>query len=546
MVKTSNKSDILIIAVAFIVTVIFTPVNFDALIIPKVFILFCFTLYLLPNIIIEIKTLKVKKKSKLLAAVLPIFIFIQLIAIMLISSAPLDQQLFGRTGRGFGLVTYFSFIILTIASVIYIDLKRINLLVLGLLLSVYVSSFYSILQRHNLDMFNWNSRTNGIIGTLGNPNFQSSFATLAVLPTIVYFWQKKNKLIWTPFFTIFLLYTIYICESTQGYIGLAASVIIFIFIRVWFYSKKFFYILLPLPIFMGIIALLGMTNRGPLSTYLYKVSVQSRGDFWRSAFTTANENPIFGVGLDSFGDYYLLNRDDIAAGHTFAELTDNAHNYFLEFAAIGGYPLAAIYLSLMFYTLFCFIKLFKQSSSFNPLMTALFTAWTVLQLQSVISPGNLVLFMWNFLISGSVIGYQTFKRDLSFQVQVQSLKPKVSIAGSFLLIFGVIFLYPWFDSDRMLLNGLNTKNANIVIDAVDSYPRSIVKINLVGVQLLQSNLAVQSLDLARSTTKWNPNSPSGWGLILANPKASREERLQAKAKVLQLDPKNNKVKEFNP
>ena len=72
MVKTSNKSDILIIAVAFIVTVIFTPVNFDALIIPKVFILFCFTLYLLPNIIIEIKTLKVKKKSKLLAAVQPL------------------------------------------------------------------------------------------------------------------------------------------------------------------------------------------------------------------------------------------------------------------------------------------------------------------------------------------------------------------------------------------------------------------------------------------------------------------------------------------
>ena len=110
----------------------------------------------------------------------------------------------------------------------------------------------------------------------------------------------------------------------------------------------------------------------------------------------------------------------------------------------------------------------------------------------------------------------------------------------------MIVLYPWFDSDRMLLNGLNTKNANIVIDAVDSYPRSIVKINLVGVQLLQSNLAVESLGLARSTTKWNPNSPSGWGLILANPKASREERLQAKAKVLQLDPKNNKVKEFNP
>lgn len=546
MAMTSNKSDVFIIAVAFIVTIIFTPINFDALIIPKVFILFCFTLYLLPIIIVDIRNLKIKKKSKLLVATLPILIFTQLISIMSISSAPIDQQLFGRTGRGFGLITYFSFIILTLACILYMDIKRTSMLVLGLLSSVYISSFYSILQRHDLDVFNWSSRTNGIIGTLGNPNFQSSFAALAVVPTMVYFWQTKNKLILTPTFTVFLLYTIYICESTQGYIGLAASVILFILIRVWFYSKRFFFALLPFPIFMGVTALLGMTNRGPLSTYLYKVSVQSRGDFWRSAFTTANQNPVFGVGLDSFGDYYLLNRDEVAAGHSFAELTDNAHNYFLEFAAIGGYPLAAIYLSLMIFTLFCFIKIFKQSGSFNPLITALFTAWIVLQLQSIISPGNLVLFMWNFIISGSAIGFVCFKSDSTSQVQVQGLKSRVSTVGSFLIVMGVIVLYPWFDSDRMLLHGLNTRNANIVINAVDSYPRSITKINLVGLQLLESNLGAQALEIARSTAKWNPNSPSGWGLILANPSASREERLKAKDKLLQLDPKNNKVKQFNP
>ena len=545
MVQTSQGSkDKLIISMAVVVSVIFTPLNFDALIIPKVTIIFCFGLYMFPSIIGKIRKIEVSRKVRLSLTLIPIITLLHLTLVMLISSAPLDQQIFGRTGRAFGFITYFSFILLILSSIIYMRIENINLLIMGIIVSALLSSGYSMLQKYELDIFNWNSRTNGIIGTLGNPNFQSSFAALAFIPTVVYFWQKKYKPFTVPVFALFILFTIYICQSTQGYVGVLAAILAFLFIKIWFDYKRFFYSLLIFPIALVIIAVAGMLNRGPLSYYLYKISVQSRGDFWRSAFTTANENPLFGVGLDSFGDYYLLNRDQIAANHTFAELTDNAHNYFLEFAATGGYPLALLYFAFISYALFSFLVTIKKGNTFNPQLSALFAAWSVLQLQSIISPGNLVLFIWNFIISGAVIGFKIIKRDINSNHGLKRQKNQISLIGSSLLVVGLLIIYPWFNNDRILLLGLNTKNANLVIQAANSYPRSVVKINLVTIQLFESNLPAQSLDLARSATKWNPNAVSGWGLILANPTAPFDERVQAKEQVLRLDPLNKKIKEF--
>ena len=45
----------------------------------------------------------------------------------------------------------------------------------------------------------------------------------------------------------------------------------------------------------SLVALAGMLNRGPLSYFLYKYSVQSRGEMWRTAVTIIKANPVFGV-----------------------------------------------------------------------------------------------------------------------------------------------------------------------------------------------------------------------------------------------------------
>jgi hypothetical protein len=324
--------------------------------------------------------------------------------IILNSESPIEQLLFGRTGRGLGFITFFSVIVLTLAASVFIDIKNLKPLILGLIIAGLISCIYACLQYFGLDVFKWDSKTNGIIGTLGNPNSQSSFTAMILIPTIVHLWNSKYRWISLIFATPILVFTIYISQSTQGYIGSSAAILGFILIFLW-YKKRLLFIPLALSSFLaGLVAIFGMLGHGPLSYYLYKISVQSRGDFWRSAFTTGNSHPVFGVGFDSFGDYSLKYRDQVAASHLFAEYTDSAHNYYLDYLATGGYFFLLLNVLITSLVLRSFFIIQKNLNSFDKNITSLFCAWLVFQLQCIINTQSLTLLTWNALISGAVIG----------------------------------------------------------------------------------------------------------------------------------------------
>jgi O-antigen ligase len=542
--KTQKNLDVFLVYTAVAVTLVFFPFSFDALLVPKIIILFAASLYLFPVVLNRLKTIHVSKKQRRALILIPILVFSYLVLIVVVSDAPIEQQVFGRTGRGLGLITNLSLIIFTLCSIVLIRFNRKRLILKGIVLGSFFSSIYAFMQRFDLDVFTWNSRTNGVIGTLGNPNFQSSLAAMALIPALVMFWSHRYKYVYLPIVIIITLGTIYICQSTQGYIGVAGATLIFILVKVWFVSKRYFFSSLLLSTISGAYVVAGMLNYGYLSEYLYKISVQSRGDFWRSALATATENPIFGVGLDSFKDYFFLYRDQVAANHTFAEATDNAHNYFLEFAATGGFPLAFMYLAFILYTFYSFTKVIGKHGSFDPLITAIFSTWLVLQAQSIISPGNIVLLTWNFLISGAAIGFHLKKEEEDSFRQIKVGNSSSNVASISLFVIALLITYPLFRTDRVLLEGLNTQNGDLIIKSTTLYPRSESRNNLVGLELLKSNLLPQSLEVAKRATQWNPNAVSGWGLIVANPIATNEEREFARQQILRLDPLNKKAKEL--
>jgi O-antigen ligase len=459
---------------------------------------------------------------------------------MFLSNAPFEQEFYGRTGRGLGFITFASGLICMMLISLYADRASVKIIIKFLALSGLISSIYALMQRFDWDIFSWVSRTNGVIGTIGNPNFQSSFTAMSLIPMIVYLMKFKFRTFIIFCTTCIFVATVFFAQSTQGYVAIAAAFLVVVLTFTWYRNKLLFIFFAVVSFALSVSAIFGMVNKGPFSYYLYKVSVQSRGDFWRSAFRTANEHPLFGVGLDSFGDYFLIYRDKLQI-----EMTDNAHNYFLEFAATGGYILTLLYICLILFTLYNYFSVQRKIGKFNFELTALFCAWIVFQLQSVISPGSLTLIFWNFVISGFFIGYNSrFESDFSNSKTISNRAKSYSISrlvSNFLVMFACLVMFPLMKTDYDLKQGLQNRNANQIMRAMTAYPESSVRYNIFTQELFKSNLLPQALEMGRAAINFNPDSVSAWALVFVNPQAPAEERKKAMAEILRLDPLNTEV-----
>ena len=521
---------------AIAITLVATPnFNKDALIIPKVVILLCSALIIFPYLLLGIK---VKRDFRLINIfiLLSSLFLVQLVLAMVFSEAPMEQQIFGRTGRGLGFLTFFSLIIISSSCAIFIKQSDQKILLKGIAISGALASIYAIFQSFGLDFFPWDSKTNGVIGTLGNPNFVSSFAAMAILPSLIYV-SGKNRSILYQFLVVFIfILTIYRAESTQGYINLGVALGTFILVYLWYRSKLIFSITFISFLFSIFVVVLGFFNNGPLSKVIYKVSIQSRGEFWQSAINTTNANPIFGVGIDSFGDYSLLFREKTVIG----EYTDSAHNYPLDLSVISGYPLAIIYILVIILTIFSFFKLQKSIGQFNSTSAALFSFFIVFQAQSLISPISIPILVWGMITSGSIIGLasNTMSKD---DLVSKKTRVRLNLLSLTSFLLSLVILFPFFNSDRLQLLAMNKGDGDLAIKVARMYPQSVVRYSTLTRALLESGLSAPALDLARSAVEFNPNSPALWALLLINPNTPLNERRAAKAKLLILDPLNEEV-----
>jgi O-antigen ligase len=465
------------------------------------------------------------------------------------------QQLFGANGRNTGLLTYLAFSLLFVVAMVASSNLFLNRFLFAALVVGVASLAYGAVQALGGDPIDWVNPYSPVFGFLGNPNFQSSL--LGILGVIVFTQLLANsvKIQIKAAYLVYLLVTLYVIKETdsqQGFlvllIGSAVSLGVFLNMR----SKALGYSYLGLTVvaFNGV--LLGTLNKGPLASLLYKDSVTYRGDYWRAGWKMTVENPIFGVGLDSYGDWYRRSRTIEATLRRGPDITSNAaHNVFLDISAYGGFPLLLIYLALMVLVAISAVKVFRRTQGFNAGFVGLVAGWVAFQAQSIISINQIGLALWGWVLSGLIIGYEIKTRNNDVLIDRKSGKNstkhvQTSAATSLVmfvgLIVGVLVGMPPYLASAQYKGALESGDPTVIQEAAYIWPTDASRMIQVATTLDQNKLPDRGLQVAVDAVERFPDNYSVWATLNLMSKASEEQKVQALAQMKRLDPLNPNLK----
>jgi O-antigen ligase len=484
-----------------------------------------------------------------------VFIFWQLVVVAL-SGGEIYQQLFGSQGRNTGLITYLAFSFIFVGSVFASSSEVLSRFVLVVFIVGTASLGYGIIQAVGADPFNWVNPYSPVFGFLGNPNFQSSL--LGVLGSIAFaqLLVKSSKIQTKVSISLYLLVTLYVIKETasqQGFLVLVLGigVILGLYILTLNRALGLGYGLLSVVGFF--VVLFGTLNKGPLASLLYKDSVTYRGDYWRAGWKMTVDNPIFGVGMDSYGDWYRRSRTIEATLRRGPDVTSNAaHNVFLDISSYGGFPLLIVYVALMALVLISAVKVLKRSNAFNPVFTGLVGGWVAFQAQSIISINQIGLAIWGWVLSGLIIGYEINTRNL---VVVETAakrgrlasKPAQSSASSvpaafIALALGILVGMPPYLASAKYKGALETSNPTVIQEAAYIWPIDYSRMIQVAMTLNDNKFEDQALQIAVDAAERFPDNYSVWSTLSVMKKANEEQKAQALAQMKRLDPLNPTLK----
>jgi O-antigen ligase len=465
------------------------------------------------------------------------------------------QQLFGTTGRNTGLITYLAFSCLFLVSMAVSTSAFLNKFLRTSLVVGVASLGYGVIQALDSDPFEWVNPYSPVFGFLGNPNFQSSL--LGILGSVVFTQLLTGalKLQLKGAYIVYLLVTVYVIKETasqQGFLVLLIGSGIALGVFVIQKSKTLGYSYFGLAAVGFVAVLVGTLNKGPLASLLYKDSVTYRGDYWRAGWKMTVDNPIFGVGLDSYGDWYRRSRTIEATLRRGPDTTSNAaHNVFLDISSYGGFPLVLIYIGLMALVMVSAMKVFKRSQSFNAGFVGLVSGWVAFQAQSIISINQIGLALWGWVLSGLIIGYEINTRGgITFEEKKSgknSTKAVDSSAGTTLAVFigliiGVIVGMPPYLASARYKGALETSNPTVILAAAYIWPLDSSRMIQVSMTLNENKLEAQGLEVAIDATESFPNKYGAWATLYAMKSASVQQKAEALTQMKRLDPLNPTLK----
>ena len=427
----------------------------------------------------------------------------------------------------------------------------------------YGITTYTFIQLLDLDPINWSQKA--MVATLGNINFMSSFLGLTAISyasRLILERQSVSSKVYYFLFTVFNIYLILISQSIQGLGVFLAGISL---LCAFFVRRKFdFAKSLALLIFtfgFGILALAGTAGLGPLSRFS-QVTVLFRIDYWRAGINMVISNPLNGVGLDSYGDFYREYRTLEATTRTGPQrVTNTAHNIFLDVFAGSGLLSGILLILIMIITASGLLRNLKAN---NPSidLPAFGGMWMGFIVFCLISINQIGVGVWGFIFTGLLNGFfARAKIEQKLEVSVKKRiipiqsRTKVLVDGNLKLRFResrilrasvtafvtlgifILALLPNI-ADARFLNSVKKSNLPLAIEVIDDFGiQDFHRENLIE-RLKIGGLDDESLEQALVLTRINPQNWSGWVQVITNPRSSREQQLEAAKNIRRIDPFN--------
>jgi len=394
---------------------------------------------------------------------------------LLVSTFATDVKytaIFGEFHRNNGFLTYFAMIVLMVAGSLVFNLKSVNRYFTFFGIAGLLLTFYGILQGLGADPVGWKIDYNPFITTLGNPNFTSGFLGLSGIAILYLALDAKDRK-YQVIFTVGLLADLYILwrsGSIQGVFGFLIGATVVILVKLWLINKRFGQIGLAAAALAGVTVALAVLNIGPLASKLYQGTLRNRFDYWNAAIGMFKDHPIFGVGIDRFGEYYreYAVQNQVVQG----QITDNAHSIYLQLLATGGLALFVPYLILVLFITFIVLKsLIKFQSEDKFKVGALFGIWLGTIALNVVTVDNLGVGVWFWITGGVLVAVSSSHRQSESggqdqkekvakgkptkPVNPESIFPVTYVASFIFIVLVLVALVPALGKSSALYNFKN-------------------------------------------------------------------------------------------
>lgn len=554
-------------------TMIIAPFsNYDPISLPKLAVISIGSISALFLLVLYRKSFINSHKSIVL--LLSGFVFWMLL-VLLFSGAPLEQQIWGMFGRNTGLVAYFSLACLMLASCIsssdnYDFARRLSNSVIGV--SIF-ETLYCLVQIAKRDPIRWSEMQP--FGTLGNVNFLSAFLGISTVVILNQVLGKDTSRILRFAFTGLLMVQLFIIEFTgsiQGLMMFAVGSAVSLLFRMA--STKYAKFAIPFVVssfsVVGITSAFALFNKGPLASLIYQPSIVFRWDYMHAGIEMTQQFPVFGVGLDSYGDWYRELRGEISTLRTGPDrVTNSAHNIFLDISSNGGLPLISIYLALLILaSLGCYRLWIRSKTNFNSWHAALVASWIAYQVQALISINQLGVGVWAWILTGTLISFssskfqniklsdiskqanttdkKTFNKSKDVSVARRKLKGELMPAKASLLAFsgaaiGMAFCLPAIVSDSAVYRAFQSGDTVKMVNSLKGVGVTAWHMEVVLDSTVRANDAGSASEVIRALKAKFPRDFYAYYIEYMNATASQSDRNAALTVLKTLDPFNPNI-----